>query len=118
MAHSEEVRAQAMAALLAGQSVGDVARQFRLPKQTVSRFKAEIGPFLLDHATEEARVRISDLLFSCTSESLAAMLRIAQTCSSAEFLTEQDLRDVAALYREISGFTLRLLEAASAARVN
>ena len=39
--HDPEVRGQVMAALLTGQGVGQVAERYKLPKSTVSRWKAE-----------------------------------------------------------------------------
>ena len=112
MAHSEEVKARAMAALLTGQSVGNVAKRFRLPKQTVSRFKSGLVPFVLEQATEAQRERIGDLLLSCTEEHVQALTRIAQSTTTPEYLAGQNLRGVAARYREMRAFVVRLLEAA------
>ena len=39
--HEPEIRAAVMAALLAGQGVSAVARKYRLPESTVSRWKAD-----------------------------------------------------------------------------
>ncbi len=43
VAHSNETRAQAVAALLAGQGVNQVSRDFGLPKTTVSRMKKDLA---------------------------------------------------------------------------
>lgn len=113
-AHSEEVRAQVIAALLSGQGVNDIARAYNLPPATVSRLKSEIADEKLEQVGTEKRERIDDLLLDCMSENLRALNRIVKTSSDAEYIKKQPAESVAVLYREIASTTVRLLEAASA----
>lgn len=112
MAHSEEVKAQAIAALLTGGSVAAVARRFRLPKQTVSRFKAALEPYLLETTTAQQQERLGNLLLSCMEVHIQALSAIATNTTTPEALAGQDLRHVAALHHEISAVLIRLLEIA------
>ena len=116
-ATSEEVRAQIMASLLAGEGVNDIARKYRLSAATVSRIKNSLVPETLQHIETEKRDRIDDLLLSCMAENLNALNRIAKTSSEPDYIKKQGAESIAVLYREIASTTVRLLEAASAAGV-
>lgn len=117
MAHSDEVKAQVFAALLAGGTVTEVATRYNLPKQTVSRIKRDLSPDEMVQIGTEKRVRIDDLLLSCMAENLTALNKIAKASSDPNYIKNQPAESVAVLYREIASVTVRLLEAASAAGV-
>jgi len=115
-AHSDEVKAAVIAALLSGAGVNDTARKFNLPPMTVSRFKSEIAQELVQVGTEK-RGRIDDLLLDAISEHVIAIKKIAQIGSEPEYAKKQPAESLAVLYREIASVSIRLLEAASAAGV-
>lgn len=50
--HSDETRAQVVAALLSGQGVGEVSRALSVPKATVSRIKNELAPEVLQRSRD------------------------------------------------------------------
>lgn len=115
--HSEEVKAQVLAALLAGQGVNETARALNLPPKTVSRIKSEITPEKLTQVDTEKRERIDDLLLGLMATNIQALSRIASTVSEPEYVKKQPAESIAVLYREIAATEIRLLEAASAAGV-
>ena len=103
--YDPEVRAAAMAALLAGQGVNDVARAYRLPPSTVSRWKrnarAEAG------RTEE----VGDLLLIYLKENLTTLQRQSVFFRDREWLLSQCASDAAVLHGVLADKTIRLLEA-------
>ena len=115
--HSEEVKSQVLAALLAGQGVNETARALNLPPKTVSRIKSEITPEKLTQVDTEKRERIDDLLLGLMATNIQALSRIASTVSEPEYVKKQPAESIAVLYREIAATEIRLLEAASAAGV-
>jgi len=117
MAHSDEVKAQVMAALLSGDGVSEVARKLNLPKTTVHRIKSEISSEKLEQVQTEKRERIDDLLLDTMSANLSALSRIARASSEPSYIKTQPAESVAVLYREVASTTIRLLEAASAAGI-
>ena len=106
-----------MAALLTGQPISEIARQFKMPRQTVNRFKAELGQERIDQLSVERRERIDDLLIDCMADNLNALSCIAKTAEDATYLKDQGAEACATLYTAIASNTVRLLEAASAAGV-
>ena len=114
---AEDVKAQIIAALLAGGAVNEVARKYRLDKSTVSRIRAGLSPEALQQVATEKRVRIDDILLECMQSNLEALKRIADASSERDYIRDQPAESVAVLYGQIAGVTIRLLEAASAAGV-
>jgi len=114
MAHSRAVRTRAVAALLCGQSVGEVARHLSLPRQTVSRYKIQILPGFLAGCGPETRERVAELLLSAIRADLRA-ISLAKILGNPEYLRGLDVRELVAIYRELSTAPIRMLEMTRAA---
>lgn len=114
-AHSDEVRAQVIAALLAGQGVTEVARAYKVPKATVSRIKNELTPAQLEQVGTEKRERIGDLIEGHLSASLKAAATIARKTTDDAWLTKQNAADIAVFYGVLTDKAVRILEAAESA---
>lgn len=114
-AHSDEVRAQVIAALLAGQGVNDVARRYKVPKATVSRIKNELTPTQLEQVGTEKRERIADLIEGHLNESLKAAAAIARKTRDNAWLSKQNAADIAVFYGVLTDKAVRILEAAESA---
>ncbi len=113
MAHSAEVRAQVIAALLAGQGVLEVARQYKLPKQTVSRFKNSCVPDELGRVGPKNRETLDSLLLEAVSANISALTAIADAVSEPEYVSKQPADSVGVLYGILADKAVRFLEAAS-----
>jgi transposase-like protein len=111
-AHSEELRQQVMAALLAGISASEVARRYSLPRSTVSRIRSELEP-RLEQVGTESRVDLDTLLLDALAANLGAQKRIVTTASEPDFIRKQTAEGVATLYEAFADKAIRLLEAAS-----
>jgi transposase-like protein len=104
--YSEELKAQVMAALLSGQSINSVAREYNLPKGTVSswlnrraRPAAEKGSY------------IDTLLVSYVEENLVTLREQAIFFRDVDWLKQQEASQLAVLHGVIADKTIRLLEA-------
>jgi len=105
MAHDPEVRAAAMAALLAGQGVAQVADEYHLPTSTVSRWRVEAR-------TEAGRSEdVGALLLDYLQENLTTLRAQAVAFRDARWLAEQDAADAAVLHGVMTDKAIRLLEA-------
>lgn len=111
-AHSDEVRAEVIAALLQGQGVTEVAERYKLPKQTVSDLKNEIAPAILGQVRTEKRERIGDLIEKHLRTSLESATGIAQKVNNSEWVAKQNASDVAVLFGVLTDKAIRILEAA------
>ncbi len=109
----EQIRDQVVAAVLAGLGVSEIARQYHLPKSTVSRIRNEVAPERLEQVGTEHRARLDDLLLSALSDNLTAQSAIAKLASDQNYLRGYGPSAVAELYTALADKAVRLLEAAS-----
>lgn len=108
--HSDETRAAALAALLAGQSVNEVARQYRLSNATVIAWREAAGL----HSTPvepQKREDISELVATFLRETLTTVSVLAVQFRDPTWLKQQNAADAAVLFGVISDKGFRLLEA-------
>src|SRR5690606_22248922 len=98
-------KAAVMAALLVGQGVAEVAKEYRLPQSTVSRWKAE--------ARSEAGLSedIGELLLTYLRQSLSTLRAQAEFFGNTDWLRRQKAADVAVLHGVMTDKAVRLLEA-------
>ena len=114
--HSDETKAAAMAALLAGQSISSVAKEYKLPKGTVSDWKrkaaATVGG-VGENPTQNGE--IGDRLLVYLQASLDALAAQARLFGDPTWLRTQDASQLAVLHGVQTDKAIRLLEAMSTA---
>jgi transposase-like protein len=108
---SPEVRAAVMAALLAGQGVCEVSKEFDLPKSTVSRFRSELSGEQLERIGTKKQEDFGELLAGYLKETLITLQAQAIFCRNEAWLSKQSASDIAVLQGVSCDKTLRLLEA-------
>lgn len=107
--YSEETKAAVMAALLTGQSISQVAREYNIPKGTVSNWKnRHKGP---KDGTQKKE--IGDLLLAYLKANLEALTAQVQVFKDPVWLKAQVASDVAVLHGVMTDKAIRLLEAMS-----
>ena len=97
-----------MAALLAGQSVCSVAKQYNLPKGTVSGWRHQ-AEGVASGATQKKE--IGDRLLEYLQASLTTLTAQVRAFSDEEWLKKQPASEVAVLHGVIADKAIRLLEA-------
>lgn len=101
-----------MAALLEGQSVSSVAKEYRIPKGTVSNWKrkaqAEAAGVQPDRTQKS---RIGDLLVEYLEANLKALRTQAEAFTDKEWLMKQDAASAATLHGVMTDKAVRLIEA-------
>jgi transposase-like protein len=111
-AHSDEVRAQVIAALLTGQGVTEVAEQYRLPHSTVSRLKSQIQD-KLDELGRKKKRDFGEKLAEYLEANLNALTAQAKAVSDPAYIKKQAAHELATLHGVMADKGIRLLEAAS-----
>jgi transposase-like protein len=111
--YDDQTKAAVMAALLAGQSVNSVAKEYRIPKGTVSTWKQvaqnlEGGRSL---ATQKSDESLDSLLLMYVKESLETLRAQVAHFRKPEWLDRQEASQAAVLHGVIADKTIRLLEA-------
>jgi len=111
--YSEETKAAAMAALLEGQSVNAVAKEYDVPKGTVSGWKRQAettaGGGVAPDATQKEE--IGALLVRYLRANLATLEAQARAFGDADWLSQQKAEAVAVLHGVMTDKAVRLLEA-------
>ena len=104
--HNEETKAQAMACLLEGQGVSQVAKEYSLPPSTVSRWRRECR-------AEAGSPEIGELLLDYLGANLETLQVQAIVFGDVEWLQTQGAQELAILHGVMTDKAVRLLEALS-----
>jgi hypothetical protein len=97
-----------MAALLAGQSLGEVSRQYRIPEGTLHEWRRQLhGVQTLKDDGAEFGVLIAEYL----RENLTTLAAQAKHFRDATWLSNQPANEAAVLHGVLTDKAIRLLEA-------
>lgn len=114
--HSDEVQAQVMAALLAGQGVNEIAESYSLPESTIREWRETLNSEQFAELRAKKGERIEELLFNYLTANLAALEAQAKVVSESEYITKQPADSLAVLHGVMADKSIRLLEAIERAR--
>jgi len=104
-----QLRAEAVAAVLAGQALSDVARRYGLAKQTLSQWVQHDPERTLRTPDAHNEPDLGDLIYGLISDHIATMAAQLQAASRSEWLREQSAADLAQLLGAERDTLLRLL---------
>jgi len=107
--YSDEQKAQVIAALLAGQSVREVARAYHIPHSTVAGWSAAASrPRANDPNTKK---EIGDLILEYLREVLTTLIAQQRVFRDEGWLKQQPASEAAVLHGVLADKGIRLLEA-------
>lgn len=112
--YSDETKGQVVAALLAGQSVAVVAKEYKIPPGTVRSWKSrqKNGESVAVVATEK-REHVGELLLNYLEENLKTLKAQSVVFRDEAWLKKQTASDAAVLHGVMTDKSVRLLEAMS-----
>lgn len=109
-AHSDDVKARVIAALLAGCGVVEIARELNLPHNTVSNYKSELSDEKLDELRRKKGARVDDLVYDYLVQNLETLRAQSKVVSDEGYINKQPAGEMATLHGVIADKTVRLLE--------
>jgi transposase-like protein len=110
--YDDHVKAQALAALLAGQAPAQVAATFGIPIGTLKSWKSRAaGGESVASVASEKRERIGALLLEYLEEGLTTLRVQAKVFRDETWLKEQSASEAAVLHGVLADKQFRLLEA-------
>lgn len=115
--YSNETKAACLAALLGGQSVGEVAAAYSVPAATLRSWKSRQGPDgqgTVALVTESARAEIGELLLVYLRELIQMWRKQLIVFGDVEWLKAQSAGELAVLHGVAVDKGIRLLEALEA----
>lgn len=110
-------KAQVIAALLLGQSVTEVAKQYGLDTGLVSRIKATMPTEVLQEVAAKKEFDFGTQIAHYLQENLKTLAVQAEHFRDLSWLAKQDAADLAVLHGVTTDKAIRLLEAAERAAV-
>ena len=112
--YSEETKAAVIAALLTGQAVASVAKEYKIPAGTVKSWKSRQlnGESVATVATEK-RQEVGELLLQYLRENLETLRIQVVAFRDREWLAQQGASESAILHGVLTDKAVRLLEAMS-----
>jgi transposase-like protein len=105
-----------MAALLAGQSVGAVAADYKLDKSTVSNWKRRLSQGELSQVNTKKQNDFSELIFGYLREALTTLTVQAEHFRDKDWLKKQGADTAAVNHGVIADKVFRILEAVERGR--
>ena len=117
--YSKEIKAAVLAALLEGQSVTKVARDYDIPDGTIKSWKnrQEQGGVATAEIVATKKKEIATLVIELLEAQLETGRRIVEAIDM-EYIKKQDASEVAVLFGVINDKTFRMLEALGRAENN
>ncbi len=97
-AHAREVKAQAIAELMAGDSPTVIAARYDLPRKSVSNWKAALTPEQLAEVSRNTRGRLDELVCDHLEATLQSLSAQAKAAGDPEYISKQSAGDLARLH--------------------
>ena len=114
-AHSDEVKARVMAALLQGQGATEIAKQYELNEATVRNWKRSLEPARLTEVNEKKKDEFSELVATYLREVLVTLSVQVRHARDPEWLKGQDAAGLGVFHGILTDKAIRILEAAERA---
>lgn len=109
--HDEQTKAAVMAALLEGQSVSSVAKEYEIPKGTVSRWKkTALSGGVRDERTQKGD-SMGDLLMELLETNVRSLIAISKTTSESDWIKKQGAAELATFFGVKHDKAVRMIEA-------
>lgn len=113
--YDEQTKAAVMAALLDGQSISSVAREYKIPKGTVSAWKSRgwesVASGGVATIATQKRERIGALIIDGLEAKLLAIKAMADVFAEKDWVRKQPASEIAVLFGVVSDKAFRVLEA-------
>jgi transposase-like protein len=104
-----------MAALLAGQGVCEIAREYKIAHPVISSWKSKLGPEKLDEIRAKRGDELDEMIYGYVIANLTALRAQAEAMSDETYLRQQPANELAILHGVMADKVVRLLEAHTAA---
>lgn len=107
--YDADTKAAAMAALLTGQAVDEVAKEYKIPASTLRSWKSRLKDE--GHVATQKKEQVGDLLIGFVESSFDVLKAQHALFKDREWLREQSAQEMAVLYGVTTDKMVRILEA-------
>lgn len=113
--YDETTKTAVMAALLEGQSVSSVARDYEIPKGTVSSWKKTALAGVGGKVTQKENGDVGDLLLNLLRTNIESLIAISEATKDPEWIKGQDAAELGTFFGIKHDKVVRLVEALNGA---
>jgi transposase-like protein len=107
--YDEQTKAAVMAALLEGQSINYIAKEYKIPRGTIASWSRNLPRN--HNVSTEKRERIGALIIDNVEAELKTTVAMQSVFTDKDWLKKQSASELAVLYGVIKDKTFRVLEA-------
>lgn len=93
--YSDDFKAEVMAALLAGQSVTDVSKEYEVPRGTVAGWSSKLNEAGVPTVSNTKKEEFGERLLQLANTIIDAQLSMLQVMAEKDYLRQQDLAQLA-----------------------
>jgi len=108
--YSQQVKQAVLAALLTGQAVEEIAKQYQVNRTTIIRWRKSLGD-KVNEIELQKQASIGELLMGYIRESVITLTAQAKFFRDESWLRKQSASDIAILHGVATDKQIRLLEA-------
>lgn len=109
--HNDVTKAAVMAALLEGQSINAVSKEYKVSRETIRKWGRQNGAGRAPVPSEDQQNKIAGLICNLLETNLATLQVHAGLAQNKEWVDKQSAAELATFYGVISDKTFRILEA-------
>ena len=109
--YSDEQKAAVLAALLAGQSTGEIAEQYHIPEGTIKSWQFRQSEQPVATVATEKRAEIGEMILAYLRETLLTLREQQVFFRDKNWLSKQSASEAAVLHGVSTDKAIRLLEA-------
>lgn len=110
--YSDETKAAVIAALLTGQSVGHVAKEYKIPVGTIKGWKSRmINGAESSPVPTQKKAALGDMILGLLEEELISLQAMSRAFRDPVWLAEQNAADAAVLFGVMQDKAFRKIEA-------
>lgn len=112
--YSDEIKAQVMASLLAGQAITAVAKEYQLPRSTVGKWRKQLAERVhvgVEQKNAETSTTLDELLLGYVETNLVTLRAQSEFFRDKKWLQRQSASELAVLHGVVADKTIRILEA-------
>lgn len=109
--YDQTTKSSVMAALLEGQSVSAVAKEYDIPKGTVSNWKRSTLPGVQANRTQKDNDDVGELLMVLLRTNIESLIAISRTTQEPDWIKKQDAAELATFFGVKHDKVVRLIDA-------
>jgi len=113
MSKTEEHKAEIIALLIQGKTLGEVHKATGVSKSQIWRIKEQIKEGKYQASLMEVQENIGELIAESLLLHLKGMNSIARLAGEERYITQQDAKSIAELHRTLESWSVSILEASS-----